>query len=217
MACSCSSFCGPADEHFTDGKADAELRKNRKKGPAATTRLLRERLASAGLINGALLDIGAGIGALTFELLESGVETATSVDASRAYLASAKAEAERRGLSNRVRSVHADFVASAGDLPTATIVTLDRVVCCYPSYEPLLEQALSHVTRAFAFSYPRDRWYVRLAMGVENAMRRRGCSFRTFVHPPRRMTQIVQRAGFQLVTRRVTVAWSVDVFVRQSP
>jgi hypothetical protein len=31
------------------------------------------------------------------------------------------------------------------------------------------------------------------------------------------MTQIVQRAGFELVTRRVTVVWSVDVFARQSP
>jgi SAM-dependent methyltransferase len=217
MACSCSSFCGTANEHFTDRKADAELRKYCKKGPAATTRLLREGLAGAGLINGALLDIGAGIGALTFELLESGVETATSVDASRAYLASARAEAERRALSNRVRFVHADFVAIASDLPTATIVTLDRVVCCYPSYELLLQLAARQAERAFAFSYPHDRWYVRLAMGVENAMRRRGCPFRTFVHPPRHMTQIVQRAGFQLVTRRVTVAWSVDVFVRQAP
>jgi magnesium-protoporphyrin O-methyltransferase len=216
MACSCSSFCGTADEQFTDQKADTELRKYRKKGPGPTTRLLRDGLARAGLLNGALLDIGTGIGALTFELLDRGVETAIAIDASRAYLASAQAEAERRARSNRVRFVHADFVAAAADLPAATIVTLDRVVCCYPAYDLLLEQAVTHAERAFAFSYPRDRWYVRLAMGVENAMRSRKCPFRTFVHPPARMTRIIEGAGFELISRQATLMWSVDVFARGS-
>ena len=216
MACACAGFCGNADEQFTEQKANAELRNYRKRGPGATTRLLREGLASAGLIEGALLDVGTGIGALTFELLDHGVETATAIDASRAYLASAKAEAERRALSNRVRFIHADFAASAADVQTASIVTLDRVVCCYPSYEPLLQQAVSHAERAFAFSYPHDRWYVRFATRVENAMRARKCPFRTFVHSPARMVQIIEGAGFDLISRQMTITWSVDVFARAS-
>jgi hypothetical protein len=37
-------------------------------------------------------------------------------------------------------------------LPVATIVTLDRVVCCYPLYDQLLSQAVRHADRGFAFS-----------------------------------------------------------------
>jgi magnesium-protoporphyrin O-methyltransferase len=116
---------------------------------------------------------------------------------------------------NRVRFVHADFVAGAADLPTATIVTLDRVVCCYPSYELLLQLAARHAERAPAFSYPHDRWYVRLAVRVENALRARNCPFRTFVHPPARMVRILERAGFELISRQLTFIWSVDVFAKQ--
>jgi predicted methyltransferase len=50
---------------------------------------------------------------------------------------------------------------------------------------------------------------------LENAVRRwRGNLFRTFVHPPAEMQRIVEAAGFKLTTRRCTLAWSADVFVR---
>src|SRR4030095_6122334 len=45
----------------------------------------------------------------------------------RDYLAAARAEAERRAMSDRVRFVHADFIIAADGLPTASVVTLDRV------------------------------------------------------------------------------------------
>jgi magnesium-protoporphyrin O-methyltransferase len=115
-----------------------------------------------------------------------------------------------------VRLIYADFAASAAEVPTASIVTLDRVVCCYPSYEPLLQRAVSHAERAFAFSYPRDRWYVRFATRVENALRALKCPFRTFVHSPARMVQIIEGAGFDLISRQMTFTGSVDVFARAS-
>jgi hypothetical protein len=46
-------------------------------------------------------------------------------------------------------------------------VALDRVVCCYPSWERLLDAALGHAERCLALSYPRDAWYVRLGMTLE--------------------------------------------------
>ena len=73
----------------------------------------------------------------------------------------------------------------ASQLACSTVVTLDRVVCCYKLYEPLLQQALQLADHGFAFSYPRNRWFVRLGIWLENALRRRrGAPFRTFVHPP---------------------------------
>jgi magnesium-protoporphyrin O-methyltransferase len=166
-------------------------------------------------VGGTLLDIGSGIGALTFGLLEQGVARAVAVDASSAYNAVARREAERRGRADVVHFVHADFVAVASALPAATIVTLDRVVCCYPSYEALLDAALRHTDVYLALSYPRDVWYVRLAIKLENAQRRlTGNVFRAFVHPAGRMNQVIRRAGFELSGRWETWMWAVDLYSR---
>jgi magnesium-protoporphyrin O-methyltransferase len=207
MACSCCSFCDTAGQQFTPEKAAKELQRYRHKGSDPTTRLLRDGLAKAGLIKGTLLDIGAGFGALTFELLDRGITSAVMVDASSAYLKAGAEEAARRGRTGSVRLVHGDFLNVAAQFPRVGVVTLDRVVCCYPFYEPLLEKALESAERGFAFSYPRDRWYVRAGVWFENTMRRRQANpFRTFVHSPSAMEQLIERAGFALASRRQTVA-----------
>jgi SAM-dependent methyltransferase len=217
MACSCCAFRDTADQHFTAEKVAKELLNYRRKGPGPTTRGLRDGLAAAGLNEGTVLDIGGGLGVLTFELLDLGMSRAVVVDASSAYLAAASDEAARRGRSASIQFVQGDFLELADQLPASTVVVLDRVVCCYPYYEPLLEQALRHAEQAFAISYPRNRWYVVLGMWFENAMRKRsGNPFRTFVHPVARMEQIVTRAGFDRVSRRCTLAWCADIFVRRA-
>lgn len=113
--------------------------------------------------------------------------------------------------------VNGDFLLVAPRLAGATVVALDRVICCYPVCEPLLALALERAERGFAFSYPRDRWYVKAGNWFENVRRRwRGNPFRTFVHAPREMTAIIEEAGFRLASRRRTLAWSADVFVKSS-
>ena len=212
MLCSCCDFERAADGQFTAEKAAKELESYRKGRLGPTTRLLRDGVVQAGLHQGSLLDIGGGVGALTFELVERGITSAIIADASVAYAATARDEAHRRGQAGRVQIVRGDVLHSA--LPSAHLVTLDRVVCCYPSYESLLHEALRHATGGFALSYPRDRWHVRAAVWFENVRRARKNGFRTFVHPPVRMQEIIQNAGFDLTSRRVTLAWTIDVYVR---
>jgi magnesium-protoporphyrin O-methyltransferase len=167
-------------------------------------------------IAGTVLDIGSGVGGLTFALLERGASNAVAVDASAAYVSAVRDEATRRGLVDAIRLVHGDFVVEASELPSASIVTLDRVVCCYPSCTRLLEAAVAHVERCLALSYPRDVWYVRGAMSLENGQRRMvRNSFRTFVHPVALIEDTVTRAGLRLSSRRESWMWSVDVYVRQ--
>jgi len=214
MACSCCAFGDTADQHFNAEKVAKELAQYRRKGPGPTTRGLRDGLVSAGFRQGTLLDIGGGLGILSLELLDAGFSRAIVVDASSAYLTGASAEAARRGRSTSTEFVHGDFLAVAGQLAPANVVTLDRVVCCYPSYEPLLEHALHLAKAGFALSYPRDRWFVRLGIWLGNALRgRSGNPFRAFVHPPSEMIGIIEAAGFRLASRRRTPAWSSDVFV----
>jgi tRNA1(Val) A37 N6-methylase TrmN6 len=216
MSCSGCAFGETADQHFAGEIVAKELLRYRRKGPRATTRALRDGLSTAGLSQGTVLDIGGGLGILSLELLDLGISRAVVLDASSTYLAAASEEAARRGRSASIEFVHGDFMALASQLPPSTVVTLDRVVCCYPFYEPLLEQALQHAERALALSYPRDCWYVKLGVWFENALRRRrGNPFRTFVHSPPEMIQVIERAGFRLASRRRTLAWSADVFVKR--
>jgi magnesium-protoporphyrin O-methyltransferase len=215
MAC-CSSFEETVDQQFTTKKAGQELERYRRKGAGPTTRLLIKGLMQAGIVDGSLLDVGAGVGALTFELLDRGIRRAVIVEASAGYAAAASDEAVRRGRAATVELKRGDFVKIAGTLPVASVVTLDRVICCYPLYEQLLSEAVRHAERGFAFSYPRDRWYIRTGIRLENVLRRRTNSFRTFVHPATRMRELITRAGFELVSQRRTFVWSADVFVRRA-
>jgi magnesium-protoporphyrin O-methyltransferase len=213
MAC-CCDFTNTVDYEFTSTKARHELERYRRKGPGPTTRLLINGILQAGVSNGTLLDVGAGVGALTFELLAHGFGRAVMVEASAGYLAAAKREAARSGRLSDVDFVSGDFLEIAHTVPSATVVALDRVVCCYPLYEELLGEAVRRAAIGLAFSYPRDRWYVRAGTRLENALRRGRSGFRTFVHPASAMHEVIARAGFDLVYQRQTLVWSADVFVR---
>jgi SAM-dependent methyltransferase len=214
---SCCGFGSIAERHFTEQIAMRELTHYRKEGPNPTTRLLRDALVSAGRTSGSLLDIGAGIGAMSFELVDAGIDSAVGVDASSAYIDAARHEAERRGRSASVQFVHGDFLSTAPQLRGAKIVALDRVVCCYPEYVTLLVAALEHAEECLVLSYPRNLAHVRLAVVIENVTRRiKGDPFRTFVHSTAGMERLIVRAGFQLVSRNCTWMWAADVYVRRS-
>jgi magnesium-protoporphyrin O-methyltransferase len=171
MSACCSSHCGAIEEQFDARVAQRELARYRSKGPGVTTRLLRDGVTAGGGPIETLLDVGAGIGALTFELLERGVRRAVSVDASPACVAAAREEALQRKRAAQVEWVQGDYVTIANKLAPADVVTLDRVVCCYPRFEPLLAAAAGHAHRCLAISYPRDAWYVRMALAGSTAGR----------------------------------------------
>ena len=212
MRCCCASI-GAAERQFSEKRAAEDLAQYRTKGPGSTARLLLAGIAKAGQPHGRLLDVGSGIGALTFELLERGLTEATGVDLSSAYVAAASEEAARRGRTASVRFVHGDFVAIASQLVAADIVTLDRVICCYPEYERLLDESARHADRYFALSYPRDVWFVRTWVGVQNLGRQlRRNPFRTFVHSASAMDHVIRRAGLELLSRSCTWTWCADVY-----
>lgn len=217
MTSCCSGYPAEASAQFDRKKADADLARYRQRGPDPTTRMLIDGIREAWPDLATLLDVGAGIGILTHELLALTNGSATLVDASDAFLETARQEAERRGHRHRCQLSRGDFVELAPTLAPAAVVAMDRVVCCYPAFVPLLEAALGHAERGFAFSYPRDRWYVRAGVALENLPRRLGRNaFRVLVHPPAEMQALVESRGFALVSRRSTLAWSVEVWRRAS-
>ena len=216
MSSCCSSFCSGAQEIFTAKVAEGDLRKYRRRGPNKTTRLLRDGVIAAGG-GESLIDIGGGVGALSTELLAHGFRRGTLVDASPAYVTVARRAAAERGLAERLEFRDGDFVDHAPELAPADAVVLDRVVCCYPAYAPLLEAALAHSRRVFAYAYPHDRWDVRLVIAGENQFRAwTRQTFRAFVHPEPAMSALIASRGFRRVSRRKTFVWSADVYVRET-
>jgi len=214
MSACCSSPGSTIDKHFDATIAERDLQRYTKRGPNPTTRKLREQVLKIG-VGDTILDVGSGIGAVGFELLEAGYSKYVAMDISSAYITTARSEAVRRGIKGRMTFHQGDFTQSTTSIPVADTVVMDRVVCCYPDYRLLLEHSLRHSLRLFAFSYPRDRWYVRAIIAIENGRRRfQHNGFRTVVHSAREMEDLISSRGFRRIGRSGTIAWIVDVYCR---
>jgi magnesium-protoporphyrin O-methyltransferase len=212
MPCNC---CEITDSAFSEAEARSELRNYRKRGPAEQTKLILQAIRSLHLQRADLLDIGGGVGVIHHELLGDVVEQATHVDASSAYLKEARAEATRRGHDDRLRFIHADFTDVAPDLPQADIVTLDRVVCCYPDFHRLLKAAAEHSRTALAMTYPREVWYTRIGLKTINFFQRLGRDpFRVFLHPVAEMDALLKRDRFERVSLRRLFVWEMALYKR---
>jgi len=213
MTC-CTGPCAVAS-HFNPKKADRDLRRYQRHGPDISTRILLSEIRRWPLQGLHLLDVGAGIGVIALELAGAGLAGVTLADASADYLEAARRHLASRDASLRAQFILGDFAATAGSLPDADIVTLDRVVCCYPDVEALLRGAAARARRIVAFTYPRDEWYVRAGFVVENSWYRlRQDPFRAFVHSPQRMASVLESAGFVRAARLAKLQWALDLYRR---
>lgn len=210
------THCKAAEDVFSAGWAQRELEDYRRKGAAKTTRLMLDRLKEAGVAGATLLDIGGGVGAIQHELLDAGIAQGVDVDASSAYLNAARLEAERRGTSDRMVYLHGDFVDLAPDIEAADIVTLDRVVCCYPHMEQLVDLSSARAKRLYALIYPRDNWLTRTGIPLFNllAFRMWGNPFRTFVHPTPQIDRILRENGLRRWFHHYVGLWQVAIYQR---
>ena len=212
---SATCHCEATDRHFTGARAQQELANYRRRGPTGTARHLLEAVKTLGIVPETLLDVGGGIGVLEHELLEGGLQRAVHVEAAAAYVEAARGEALRRGHGSRIEFRHGDFLTLAPELAAADLVTLDRVVCCYPDFEPLLRISAGKARCCYALSVPHDRWYMHAHTKWENRRRQwAGNAFRTFVHPVAQIHAVLQDAGLEFRNTRRTLAWEISVWAR---
>jgi magnesium-protoporphyrin O-methyltransferase len=195
--------------------AEKDLAGWRSRGPRPATQELIDAIRAHGVEGAALLDVGAGVGAVHIALLEAGAASAVDVDASRDYLAAARGEAERRGLVDRVDYRYGDLVELAADLPPADIVTLDSVICCYPYLPALMAAAVTGSPRLVGLTYPRDAWWM-LAYGrlfnVAQALRRSPA--RGYVHRHAQLRGLMGAAGYAEIYDGGSPGWRVVLYVR---
>ena len=210
-ACGCEGWT----EVFDRAGADGDLERYRRSGPDPTTGMLLRMLGSSGVQGATVLDIGGGIGVIDHELLKAGAGHAVLVEGSQPPLQVAREAAEAAGLLDRLEPVEGDFVRVADRIERAEIVTLDRVICCYPDVEALVKASSAKAKRLYGLVLPRDRWLVRAAirlMNISFSLRRR--RYRAYAHSNDRIDGLVAAQGLRPQTEAGTWFWRVVVYER---
>jgi len=188
-----------------------------RKGLEPSQKQLMKGLISSGLSDASLLDIGCGTGYLHQRLLQAGAASAVGVDLSAKMLDEARAQAREQGLAERTDYREGDFVELGDVLAPADIVILDKVICCYPDADALVQRSARMARRVYAFTIPRDRWTVRFALfagRVFLALIR--CRFRSYVHDLAAIDRGLTHLGFARVFQECTFAWLTRVYARRS-
>ncbi len=111
MAC-CTRYCA-GETQFDSKVAQRDLRRYRRRGADATTRLMLAEVRRWPLEGQQLLDVGGGIGVISAELAGTSIADVTVVEASPAYLEVARREVRTRYGSRPTQFILGDFAAIA--------------------------------------------------------------------------------------------------------
>jgi magnesium-protoporphyrin O-methyltransferase len=208
--CQCEGIEIKFDQKYVAKK----LKQYREKGSKETTRILIDVLKDALDHEMTLLDIGSGLGDIQHELLHAGVTESINCEASSGYIDACKDEAERQGHASRITHFKGNFVDSAESIPSADIVTLDRVICCYHDMPELVNKSLSKTRKLYGIVIPIDKWWVKIGISIYYNLRfliQRN-PFRIFVHPPEDVETLITNHGFRNIFYQIKGTWQISVY-----
>jgi hypothetical protein len=210
------SCCSPAHADVFDEKvARRDLRRYRRKGLDRPGRRLAEMLRRVDVTGSTVVEVGGGIGALQVELLHAGAVHATNVELSPNYEQASRELVAEAAVAGKVERLFGDIVQEPSLAPEADTVVLNRVVCCYPDAEALMEAVAERARSAIALSFPPDSWAARLVVGATNLILRvRGSEFRAYVHPQTLILAPALARGFRVDESGRAGVWRVVALVR---
>jgi hypothetical protein len=98
------------------------------------------------------------------------------------------------------------------------VVTLDRVICCYPDMEALVGRSADRALRLYGLVYPRDRWWVAAGLRMTNlAMRIARRAFRAHLHRTSAVDAVARRHGLTpRLSRPIGPVWQLVVYARDA-
>jgi magnesium-protoporphyrin O-methyltransferase len=202
---------------FSEKNAHGEAKRYRRKGLDGTSRRIAELLKERGVEGRTLLEVGGGIGAIEIELLKAGIVRAANVELTPTYEDAAGELLREAGLSDRVERKVMDFADAGGEIETADIVVMNRVICCYHDMPKLAGAAAERAAETLVMSFPNDRWWTRLGLTLANfGFRLIRMEFRIFLHRPQQILAIVEQLGFRNGFNERGLLWQVTEFERTS-
>jgi SAM-dependent methyltransferase len=183
------------------------------------SRALLELLEQRQIAGGTMLELGCGLGGLTLESVVLGATHADGVDLSPVTIREASRLAAEAGLADRVTFSVGD--GSREDLSPHDVVVLDKVICCYPEVDALIDNSVRAARATYGVVVPFSSGWrgvlARTAIGVENTIRRlKGQSFRAFVHDVGEIEARIERAGLARVSTARRLMWYVAVYARRA-
>jgi magnesium-protoporphyrin O-methyltransferase len=205
---------------FDARRALKDLRTYSKRGARGATRRLLDAVLAAvrkqGTADFTHLDIGGGIGVLQHELARAGATHTTAVDASRPYLEVLRQTAAERGYEARQTRIEGDFTEVVDRVEPATVVTLDKVICCYPDMVTLVRASARKATALYGIVVPRDALWVRASVGFVNwclrcVLRRQ---FQAFAHSHQLIDRVCADEGLSLSGDDSGLVWCVRLYQR---
>jgi magnesium-protoporphyrin O-methyltransferase len=207
---------------FDDWAAGNAKRARRKGLSAGITKDLLEALGKR-VDDVSVLDLGCGTGDLALGALDKGAARATGVDLGRGAIEEARALARERGVADRATFVVGD--AAKMPLGPHEVVLLNRVLCCYPDVDSLLDNSLSAARSVYAFTAPPSgglagfftRAETRMANVWFRIRRRKFRGFQVYVHDLEAVDRKVLEAGFLPVAEgRRRLVWHLAVYERSA-
>jgi len=210
---SCEAHCCGLEKLFDEKHARKQMKRYHRRGTVGATRKLLTLLSEVDITGRTLLDIGGGVGVIQRELMNAGVASAMDVDSSQGSIRVAQQEAERQN--HPTMFLHGDFTKLADQIEAADIVTLDKVICCYPNVDDLLTKALDKTKAYVGLVLPRDSVIARVVLFIGNiAMRLTGNGFRSYMHSPLLVHSMIENRGFLRIGKDRTNAWHVWLYGR---
>jgi SAM-dependent methyltransferase len=219
----------PAADCCCPGEADARIaryfdRRNQRRRTGAeryemgnVTRRLLDALVELGPAGRSVLEGGCGPGALLISLLEAGADAGTGIDLSPEAIEYARERAANAGVSDRTEFIVGD--AAATRAAPHDWVVLDKVICCYPHMDALLERTVAEAKSVFAFAVPVSWGWrgalIRAFLRVEAiVLRLLGRPCPAFVHDIGRIEARIRAAGFSSLRSENLGLWHIGVFAR---
>jgi SAM-dependent methyltransferase len=199
-----------------DGDACDFCDRYKTKGLSKSSSLLFSFIRDLGVKGKAVLDLGSGAGGFSMELLKEGAESAVGFDLSPKMVDSAIALASASGFDSQAKFRVGD--AAVSELPISDIVIMDKVLCCYSQWEPLLRNAMKASRGMVGFIVPRGegiaKWPFRVGSLVVNffAKRRGGVIF--YLHPLGVVDKTLRDSGFVRRNKQGSRFWLVFLYSR---
>lgn len=186
-----------------------------KKGFEPSQLQLMAGLEQAGYKDATLLEVGSGVGYLHQVLLEQGAKSAVGIDLAADMLAEAESWAKDKNLTDRTEYIQGDFIELLDRVEKAEVTILDKVVCCYPFAELLINSSTAKTSRVYALTYPRNRWFIKAAIEIMALLLKiSGSDFRAYVHNPENIEAWIIQAGFKKAYQEQTFIWRSQIYTK---
>jgi magnesium-protoporphyrin O-methyltransferase len=199
-----------------DGDACDFCERYKNNGLSRSSKLLLSFILDGNAQDKVVLDLGCGAGGLSMELLKHGAHTAVGFDLSPRMIVAATELARATGFESRAKFQEGN--AATAELPRADIVVMDKVLCCYSEWRPLLKNAMEATNVMVGFTVPRDEGITklpfRIALRIANYFQKRRGGVLFYLHPLGTVDKTLQDSGFKRLRKQGSRFWLVFLYLR---